>query len=135
MTAATVAACLSSKHFAHPDQFVAYCGWDVQVRASGQHRGRGRLSQQGDAELRRLFYLCAQANLRRRDPANPFKQQYARERAKGLPSTAALCAVARKLARTCWSLVTHGTTYDPARVHRQARSEPAAGTTTLDDEP
>jgi transposase len=119
ITAATVAVCLTSKAFSHPDQFVAYAGLDVRVRESGQWRGKRRLTRQGDAELRRLLFLAAQANLRVRDPDNPFKRQYARERAKGLASTAALCAVARKLARTCWSLAQHGTTYDPARVQRQ----------------
>jgi transposase len=119
VTAAAVASCLASKGFTHPDQFVAYIGLDVRVRDSGTRRGRRALSKQGDAELRRLLYLCAQANLRRREPDNPFKVQYARERAKGLSSTAALNAVARKLARTCWSLARSGAAYDPQRVHTQ----------------
>lgn len=119
VTATAVAACLQSKPFRHADQFVAFVGLDVQVRDSGQRRGQRTLTKQGDAELRRLLYLCAMANRRSRDPDNPFAQQYARERAKGLSTTGALCAVARKLARTCWSLYTHGTTYDPARVQQQ----------------
>jgi len=119
ITATAVASCLQSKGFTHPDQFVAYIGLDVRVRDSGTRRGRRALSKQGDPELRRLLYLCAQANLRRRDPENPFKAQYERERAKGLSSTAALNAVARKLARTCWSLHRHRTTYVPTRVNRQ----------------
>lgn len=119
VTATAVALCLHSKHFAHPDRFVAYLGLDVQVRQSGQWHGRARLSHQGDAEVRRLLYCCAQVTLRLRDRSNPFRAQYERERAKGLPSTAALCVVARKLARTCWSLVEHQTTYDPERVTRQ----------------
>jgi transposase len=119
VTASAMASCLTSKVFAHPDQFVAYLGLDVRVHDSGQRRGQRALSKQGDAELRRLLYLCAAANVRARDPANPFKQQYAQEMAKGLPTTAALCAVARKLARLCWSLARHGTQYEAARVHRQ----------------
>jgi transposase len=133
VTAAAVASCLQSKAFAHPDHFVAYLGLDVRVRDSGTRRGRRALSKQGDAELRRLLYLCAQANLRRRDPDNPFQAQYARERAKGLRSTAALNAVARKLARTCWSLHHYRTTYDPTRVNHQPptpRSDPS-----LDSQP
>jgi transposase len=135
VTAVTVAACFATHHFPHADQFVAYCGLDTQVRESGQYSGTRRLSKQGDAELRRLLYLCAQANLRSRDPANPFKQQYQRELAKGLATTAALVAVARKLARTCWSLATHGTTYDPDRVHRQPIPPAVHPTDPLDTEP
>jgi transposase len=119
VTATAVATCLTEKRFTHPDQFVAYIGLDIRVRQSGARRGQQALTKQGDAELRRLLFLCAQATLRSRDAANPFKLQYARERAKGLASTAALNAVARKLARTCWSLAHHGATYDPTRVHAQ----------------
>ena len=117
LTATALAVCLHSKQFAHPDQFVAYIGLDVRVHESGQRRGRAQLSHHGDAELRRLLYSCALASVRAKP--NPFGAQYARERAKGLPSTAAACAVARKLARTCWSLVTHQSTYDAVRVGRQ----------------
>lgn len=134
VTAAAVATCLAGKRFDHPDQFVAYVGLDVRVRESGQRRGQGSLSKQGDAELRRLLYLCAQANLRVRDPENPFKAQYARERAKGMSSTAATCAVARKLARTCWSLVRHDTMYDAKRVGQQTE-KPRLVASPLDGEP
>lgn len=125
VTATAVATCLATKQFAHPDQFVAYIGLDTRVRDSGQHQGRRALTKQGDAELRRLVYLCAQANLRSKDPENPFKQQYEREKAKGLTTTGALCAVARKLARTCWSLAAHGTRYKATRVHHQPMHETA----------
>jgi transposase len=121
VTAAAVTARLAAKSFSHPDQFVAYIGLDVDKRESGKRKGERGLTHQGDAELRRLLYVCAQAN--QRCKSSPFKQQYARERAKGLSSTAALCAVARKLARLCWSLHKHGTVYDAARVGQQPRRE------------
>ena len=123
VTAAAAANCLQSRHFSHPDQFVAYVGLDLTVRDSGEKKGKQVLSQRGDGELRRLLYVAAQANLRCRH--SPFRQQYERERAKGLSHTAATCAVARKLAKVCWSLVKHGTKYTPERVHQQ----PASGKT------
>ena len=112
---------LQSRHFPHPDAFVAYCGLDVKVIQSGQRKGQRGLTKQGDAELRRLLYLAAKASLRSKDTT--FRVQYERELTKGLSKTAALCAVARKLARLCWSLVTHGSTYDPARVHQQHKPQ------------
>ncbi len=133
MTAVAVARCLTTKQFAHPDQFVAYIGLDVRVRESGQRRGQRTLTHQGDAELRRLLYLCALANVRARDATNPFKVQYEREREKGLATTAALCAVARKLARVCWSLAAHGTQYEATRVQQQPVSKRGAGGTHLTD--
>lgn len=115
--AATLVSRLTARSFSHSDQFVAYCGLDVRVRQSGKRSGQLGLSKQGEAELRRLLYLAAQASLRAKD--SPFKAQYERERSKGLSSTAALCAVARKIARLSWSLVTHGSSYDPQRVYKQ----------------
>jgi transposase len=117
VTAATLASRLVARPFGHSDAFVAYCGLDVGVRQSGKKSGQTGLTKQGDGEVRRLLYLAAQASLRAKN--SPFKAQYDRERAKGLSSTAALCSVARKLARLAWSLHKHGTSYDPGRVHQQ----------------
>lgn len=117
VTAAMLTSRLVSKAFTHPDQFVAYCGLDINVRDSGKRMGELGLTKQGDAELRRLLFCAAQSNLRCK--SSPFKDQYSKEREKGLSSTAALCAVARKLAKVSWSLHRHGTKYDPNRVSTQ----------------
>jgi transposase len=118
VTAAALAACLVTKQFTHPDQFVAYLGLDLRLQQSGRRAGTPRLSKQGDAELRRLLYLAASAATRVKDDQT-FATRYAREQAKGLAKTAALNAVARKLAKISWSLVAHNATYDPARVDKQ----------------
>lgn len=128
VTAAAVASCLQTKAFRHSDAFVAYIGLDIRVRDAGRRSGKRTLSKQGDPKLRRLLYLCAQANLRVAD--SPFRAQYQHELAKGLPKTAALCSVARKLARLCWSLARHGTTYRQERVNQQPPTSHA-----LDTEP
>lgn len=117
VTAATLASRLTGHTFGHSDQFVAYCGLDVGVRQSGKKNGQSGLTKQGDPELRRLLYLAAKANLRAKN--SPFKGQYEKELAKGLATTAALCAVARKLARLAWSLHKHRTPYNPNRVYQQ----------------
>ncbi len=120
VTAAAVTSRLAAKRFAHPDQFVAYVGLDVTLNDSGKIKGRGRLSKMGDAELRRLLFICAKANLRCKD--SPFKDQYQRERAKGLATTAALCAVARKIACVLWSMHRHNADYDAQRVSHAKNS-------------
>ena len=116
VTAAAVLSCLLSRPFPTADQFVAYTGLDPRVRETGEQKAKRRLSKQGPGELRRLLYLAARSNLRVKD--SPFRHQYERELAKGLCPQAALCSVARKLARTCWSLVTHEEPYRPERVHQ-----------------
>jgi transposase len=117
VVAATVAATLTERSFAGPEQFVAFIGLDVRVRQSGKRANTLGLSHQGDAELRRLFYLAAQANVRVK--TSPFRALYERHVQKGRSRTAALCIVARKLAVLCWSMDKHGSAYDPARVTQQ----------------
>jgi len=123
VTAAAMVSRLSAKQFSHPDQLVAYIGLDVGVRQSGKRIGHTGLTKQGDAELRRLLFVCAKAALSGKD--NPFKTQYHREKEKGLSSTAALCAVARKMACVCWSIHKHGTDYDPSRVSKRPERKSA----------
>jgi transposase len=120
VTAAAAVSRLQSRQFTHPDQFVAYIGLDVGIIESGKRKGERGLTKQGDAELRRLFYLCAKSSIRAKN--SPFRQQYERELKKGRKKTAALCVVARKMARLCWSLVRHGTSYDPDRVYQQPKA-------------
>jgi len=118
LTAAAAASRLTARDFADADAFVAFIGMDVGVIKSGKRAGERGLTKQGDADLRRLFYLAAASNVR--SSTSPFRKQYERELAKGLSKTAALNAVARKIARVCWSLVKHDAEYDPLRVHAPA---------------
>lgn len=114
VTATTVATRMADRCFPRSDSFVAYCGLDIAVKQSGKRSGNNGLTKQGDAELRRLLYLAAQASLRSKDTT--FRAQHEREQLKGLSKTAATCAVARKMARLCWALINHGGDYDPQRV-------------------
>jgi transposase len=118
VTAAALASRLAFRNFPGPDQFVAYIGLDVSVRQSGKHQGKRKLTKQGDAELRRLLYCCAQSTLRIKD--SPFRAEYERAIARGLPATAAINVVARKMAKVSWAIVHYGTEYDPSRVGRKA---------------
>lgn len=129
VTAAAVVSRLSAKAFSHPDQFVAYVGLDIGIRQSGKRNGQTGITKQGDAELRRLLYVCAQASLRCKE--NPFKAQYERERQKGQTTTGALCAVARKLAQVCWSMHKHQTDYDPDRVGKPPKQRDREDRATL----
>ena len=126
--AAAVGARLTARRFHNAAAFVAYIGLDIGVILSGRRKGERGLTKQGDAELRRLFYLAARANLRCRE--SPFKDQFHRERAQGLSKTAVFNAVARKLARVCWSLVHHGTAYQAMQLPPSA-ARPAAGAAAL----
>ena len=94
------------------DAFVAFTGLDPRPEDSGHHVGRRRLSKRGPSELRRLLYIAAMAAVK----TKLWKPIYEHYRAKGLSTTAALVVIARRIARTAWSLYTHKTDFDPKRV-------------------
>jgi len=130
LTAAAVASRLVSKAFPTPDAFVAYVGLDVGVRNSGKSIGRVKLSKQGDAELRRLLYISALANLRCKKSV--FKDRYNQEIARGRKPTAALNIIARKIAHICWALQKHPGPFDASRVYRGQQS--VSGNQNLDNQ-
>ena len=94
------------------DAFVAFTGLDPRPDDSGQHRGKRRLSKRGPSELRRLLFLAALSAAK----TKVWHPLYVHYRDKGLPSTAALVILARRIARTAWSIYTHKTVFDPKRL-------------------
>lgn len=89
--------------FASSDAFVAYMGLDVRIRDSGRFQGTRKLTKRGEPELRRLLY-CASHAARQHQR---FADYYQRLVAKGLSKIAARVALARKLARIAFTLMTH----------------------------
>jgi transposase len=119
VTTAALVCRLLDNDFKTSDAFVAYAGLDLKVRESGNHKGRRTLSRNGDAELRRLLYLAAQSSIRVK--GSPYSKIYYHHRERGLSSTEAICVVARKLARTAWSIAKYNAVYDPERVSPTTR--------------
>lgn len=105
----TMANAITRHPFKHADAFIAFIGYDPRVRDSGQRRGRRFLSKRGPAELRRLLYVAAMSASKTK-LWRPFYERY---RARGLSSTATLVILARKLARIAFSIVKHGTVFQP----------------------
>jgi transposase len=103
---------LDRVRFRSADAFIAFLGWDPRACDSGEHRGKRRLSKRGPAELRRLLFNAAMSGVKTK-AWGPIYQRY---RARGFSSTEALVILARKIARTAWSLHRHGTTFDPNRI-------------------
>jgi transposase len=94
---------------ARADAVVAFTGLDPRPMDSGTKRGVRKLSKRGPAELRRLLYNAASSASR----TAAWRGVYERELAKGLPRTAALVVLARKLVRVAFSLFKSQTTFDP----------------------
>lgn len=107
LNAASLVATYYRGVFRSADAFVAFMGLDVRVRDSGRYRGRRKLSKRGDPEVRRLLFNAARAAAR----TVRWKGYYERLRSRGLSTTAAHVALARKLARVAFALLRDGTEY------------------------
>lgn len=97
---------------ARADALVAFTGLDPRPCDSGKKRGTRRLSKRGPGELRRLLFNAAMAAAK----TKVWKPFYERERAKGLPTTAALVCLARRLVRVAFALYRKNVHFNPDTV-------------------
>ena len=101
INAAALVAAYHRGAFAGSDAFVAYMGLDVRIRESGKFKGKRKLTKQGEPELRRLLFCAAHpARTHQR-----FADYYQKQLNKGLSKIAARVALARKLARIAFTLM------------------------------
>ena len=98
--------------FRKADAFVAFTGLDPRANDSGRKAGRRRLSKRGPAELRRLLFNAAMSAIK----TNVWKPIYESYRTQGWSTTASLVIIARKIARTAWSIHHYRTTFNPERI-------------------
>jgi len=103
---------LESGSFRSADAFVAFYGLDPRPNDSGKSRGRRRLSKQGQRLGRMLLYNAAMSAVTTRAWAQIYQSCLNR----GLTKVQALVVIARKIARTAWSIYTHKTVFHPARL-------------------
>lgn len=89
--------------FTSGDAFIAHTGTDPRPNDSGQKRGRRRISHHGDSTLRQMLFMAAMAAIKQPE----WHHLYERYRQRGLPSTGALVACGRKLARIAWHMFKH----------------------------
>jgi transposase len=112
IVAAHLVQVLTRFRFHSADAFVAHTGLDPRPNDSGQKQGRRWLTHHGDATLRTMLFMAAMSACKRPE----WRAIYEANLRTGLPSTAALVVVARKLARVAFSLFRSGESYDPGRI-------------------
>lgn len=98
--------------FHNADAFVAFTGFDPRANDSGHKAGRRRLSKRGPGELRRLLFNAAMSAVK----TKVWKPIYEHYRAQGWSTTATLVIIARKIARTAWSIHHYHSTFNPDRI-------------------
>lgn len=109
---ALLASLFSRIAFANADALVAFCGLDPRPRDSGTLRGRRQLSKRGPALLRRQVWMAGFAATN----SKVFKPIYKALRARGLPTTAAIVILGRRLLRIAFAVWKSGKPFDPAKV-------------------
>lgn len=109
LTASALVTAFHRGSFRSSDAFIAFLGLDVRARDSGVSKGKRKLTKQGNPELRRLLHNAAMAA--QRSPV--WRPVYERYLERGLETTQALVALARKLARVAFALMKNQTQYQP----------------------
>ena len=113
VTASTLAATVTdARAFRSGREFAAWLGLVPGQNSSGGKARLGRISKRGDAELRRLLIIGAQAVLRwpKAVDANPWLRALLARR----PRLVAAVALANKMARIAWAVLRHNTEFRPA---------------------
>ena len=98
-------------NFSSSDQLVAFAGLDSVVFQTGQYEApRRRISKRGSPVLRQTLWAMAHLAVRREGPLRDF---YLRKRRAGLHHLAAVTAVAVKVCRISWRVLTDQRDYLP----------------------
>jgi len=103
---------LKAAEFARADSLVAFYGLDPKPNQSGKYNGKRKISKQGQKLGRTLLYNAAMAAVTTALWA-PIYQHYLDH---GWSKVQALVIIARKIARTAWSMYRYKTTFNPNRL-------------------
>lgn len=112
VVSAALVADLDAGQFASADAFVAFYGLDPVPNDSGKSRGKRKISKKGHRLGRTLLYASALSAA----SSKAWKPIYEHILAKGLSRVQALVCLARKIARTAWSVYTHKTEFNAQRL-------------------
>jgi len=100
--------------FACTDQAVAYAGMDIEIKESGQWKGKAKLSKRGSGLLRQILYLAAIRSIHLEGSA--FGAYYHHLVERRLKKMSAVMAVMRKMVAVTTHLMKTGEDYDPSKV-------------------
>jgi len=94
------------KNYSSYKKLIAYAGLDPSVHESGKFVGMSKLSKRGNRHLRRAIYLMTASVVSQN---TFFKAYFLRRKREGLPPQKALFAVAHKLIRVIFAMLSQRT--------------------------
>ncbi len=117
ITASAIAATVTDASlFKSERQLAAWIGLVLRQNSSGGKNRLGRISKQGDPYLRRLLVVGAHAVLRFSRKARAPPTRWAAELLAKKPYNVVAGALANKMARIVWALMTTGKRFEAAAV-------------------
>lgn len=112
--------------FASPKQILKLAGMNLSSKSSGRSiRGRARQSKRGRPALRRQLFLLAG---RWCQPNGLYRPLYNQMLARGVPKTAAVCAIARRLVPLLFRILQTGEAFDQAKWYAERQRMPVPAT-------
>jgi transposase len=112
---AIIAAIGDGKQFRTGREFAASVGLVPRQNSSGGKDRLGRISKQGNLYLRQLLVLCATTQLRGKSAEKAAGGAWFGQLLKRKSARVASVALANKLARVAWAVLTKGENYRPVR--------------------
>jgi transposase len=115
ITALNLALRVDPGQFKSGRHFAAWLGLVPRERSTGGKQRLGGISRAGDERLRQLLVLGATAVIRHAKPDRSLLSQWLLELLKRRPRKLAAVALANKMARIVWAMMTSGEDYRPAK--------------------
>jgi len=97
------------KNFSSSKKLIAFAGLDPSIHQSGKFTGASKLSKRGNRHLRRAIYLMTSSVVSQN---GFFKSYFLRRKKEGLPPQKALFAVAHKLIRVIFAMLSQRTCFN-----------------------
>ncbi|MCD6319616.1 MAG: IS110 family transposase [Candidatus Desulfofervidaceae bacterium] len=100
----------STSYSESPKRLIAFMDIDPTIYESRQFKGKSKLSKRGNKHLRRIIWLIAHKIVRFN---SVFKKYFQKRLSQGLPFKKAIFAVAHKLVRVIYALLTKRVLFNP----------------------
>jgi transposase len=113
ITALNVALRVDPAQFRSGRHFAAWLGLVPQERSTGGKQRLGGISRAGDERLRQLLVLGATAVIRHAKPGRPNTSPWLLQLLERRPRKLVAVALANKMARVLWAMMTSGEAYRP----------------------
>jgi transposase len=114
--ALTLAMTVDARQFKSGRHFAAWLGLTPKEHSTAGRQRLGRISRQGNERLRQLLVLGATSVIKVVEPGNRHATAWLTELLGRRPRMVAAVALANKMARIVWAMMTSGEAYRPAPV-------------------